>query len=542
MTDIIANAYLTLPGDDAVSHVTDLTVVATSGGTYLASTTRYDGVLRLWDINGGPLSLTDEVAFTGPIQAGGAAGAAVLSISGASAVITGGAAGGALQIRGIGSDGSFGAASILSGLPSGFAAFQHASTLTLPDSRQVIYGALANQPGIATLELAASGAVLRHGITTGSAQHPATQISATAITQVGGQNVLLSISSTANTLTSRQIDSDGNLGGALTLSPDDGLWISAPTALATASMSGRSYAVIGAAGSDSLTVVEVGTDGSLTIRDHIFDAREMRFGGVISLDVITIGAMTYVVAGGADDGLSLFVLLDGGMLIPRAHIEDTDDIGLHNISAVALHTDGTDLNIYATSSAEVGLTHLQYDTGTAGLSLAASPAGGMLIGTIGADVLQGGDSADTINGGAGADIIVDGAGTDVLTGGGGADYFVFVPDGTMDRITDFEVGVDRIDLSLWPMLRDISQLTISLRPDGMQISYGPETLIVQSSDGATIDYRTLATTDLIAASRLSQNLQPGFAGPLTPVPDPNNPQEEPEPPEPGPYDPLNPLA
>lgn len=71
-----------------------------------------------------------------------------------------------------------------------------------------------------------------------------------------------------------------------------------------------------------------------------------------------------------------------------------------------------------------------------------------LKGRGGDDRLLGGAGDDFLDGGAGNDRLVDGSGSDVLTGGDGADVFVFVADGACDRIEDFEVGLDRIDLSL----------------------------------------------------------------------------------------------
>ncbi|MGA0605710.1 type I secretion C-terminal target domain-containing protein [Phenylobacterium sp. VNQ135] len=53
----------------------------------------------------------------------------------------------------------------------------------------------------------------------------------------------------------------------------------------------------------------------------------------------------------------------------------------------------------------------------------------------------------TLTGGAGADTLVSSRGQDVLTGGGGADHFVFNQENWAPaRITDFEDGVDRIDI------------------------------------------------------------------------------------------------
>ncbi|MBA4801326.1 MAG: tandem-95 repeat protein [Euryhalocaulis sp.] len=70
------------------------------------------------------------------------------------------------------------------------------------------------------------------------------------------------------------------------------------------------------------------------------------------------------------------------------------------------------------------------------------------------DVLFGGNGDDRMIGGAGDDTLVGGQGRDTLTGNSGADVFVYtaLTDSTRaatgrDRITDFESGVDQIDLS-----------------------------------------------------------------------------------------------
>lgn len=80
-------------------------------------------------------------------------------------------------------------------------------------------------------------------------------------------------------------------------------------------------------------------------------------------------------------------------------------------------------------------------------------AGGDNIkGNAGNDVLFGGTGADTIDGGNNNDIINGGRGKDILTGGAGFDSFDYnevqdsLPGGNRDIITDFEQGIDKIDL------------------------------------------------------------------------------------------------
>lgn len=93
----------------------------------------------------------------------------------------------------------------------------------------------------------------------------------------------------------------------------------------------------------------------------------------------------------------------------------------------------------------------------AGSIAAIQGSGGndVITGSSFGEVLVGGFGDDTLDGGGGNDTIWGGAGADVMTGGDGADLFRWreashtgLAFGTRDIITDFEQGVDRIDLSL----------------------------------------------------------------------------------------------
>lgn len=523
--------------DDSADHsrITDLALVDLDGVAQLYSTTRYDGVLQHWDISGSQISLGDVLGFEGPLRAGAVSGIVDVQTGTGVRLLTGGAQDGDLQLVTLDTSGTFAGRATLGSLPATFDGLQHMSTVRLADGTLAIFGALAGSTGIARLRFNADGVPIDHAVLQDPTAATASAISGTAHAIVGGQSYLLSISTNQNGLTSRAISATADLSNVLSIGADDGLWIDAPTALATATLGGQTYAIVASANTDSLSVVEIAPDGSMIVRDHLMDSRETRFGGVTTIEVLQSDGKTYVVAGGADDGVSMLMLLQGGLLVHRDSIEDTVDYSLDNVSAVAAIQRAAGLDIFVASSSETGITQLRYDTGLAGITATATAAGGLLQGTAGVDILQGHDGDDVITADAGNDILRDGAGVDVLSGGSGADLFILSADGQTDTITDFTVGEDKLDLSLWPMLRDISQLNISLRADGMKITYGSEILFVQSADGNTIDYRGLQTADLIGGSRLSSIIVPGYPGPATPTPY-SDPVSDPAPDQGGPND------
>ncbi|MCV9878226.1 serralysin family metalloprotease [Brenneria izbisi] len=86
------------------------------------------------------------------------------------------------------------------------------------------------------------------------------------------------------------------------------------------------------------------------------------------------------------------------------------------------------------------------------VSIAAGVTIEQAIGGFGNDIIVGNDVDNILQGGFGDDVLSGGRGADVLTGGIGADTFVYagVSDSmasSYDLITDFERGIDKIDLS-----------------------------------------------------------------------------------------------
>ncbi|MEL7463558.1 MAG: M10 family metallopeptidase C-terminal domain-containing protein [Pseudomonadota bacterium] len=106
------------------------------------------------------------------------------------------------------------------------------------------------------------------------------------------------------------------------------------------------------------------------------------------------------------------------------------------------------------------------------------------------DELQGGHGWDVMFGGGGDDILIGGMGNDKMRGGAGADRFEFAAGDGMDRILDFEVGVDLIDLTA--LNASFGDLLIEDRAEGARVF----------ADDVTIRLMRLDADDLSAVDFL----------------------------------------
>jgi Ca2+-binding RTX toxin-like protein len=523
------------------SRITDLAIIPRADGTdILYATTRHDGEIIVWSLTGNGLTRIDTAAHGRPDRAGSVAVLGELQTTDGPAILTGGGATGSLTLRPIEDDGQIGPARTLGTLGNVPGDLVDPETVRLTNGNSVVYAGTGSNSGIIRAYFRPDGDLVNAFRVGDSATTYAEQVTALTQARMGDVTYIIGASSLSNGLTAWAV---APLSGALTavdsLDGTQGLWINAPTAMETATIAGRTYLVLAAAGTGSLSVIEIGTGGRLTPVTHLLDDLATRFAGVSAMDVLSHGGLTYVIAGGADDGISVLVLLPGGQLVAEAHLADTTATGLTSISAITARSHGTGIDIFVASATETGLTRLRFDTGADGSRLVAVATGSTLTGGAGRDLLQGAAGADRLSGGAGDDILTDGRGSDRLTGGAGADLFVLSADDVTDTITDFTPGTDRVNLSAWPMLRSLDQLTMTTTATGMRITYGQEVLILTSADGRPIPLSALSHADLIGGTSIPQDIRPGFPGPTRPAPDlPARDYDGPPRPRPLPVDPL----
>ncbi len=114
---------------------------------------------------------------------------------------------------------------------------------------------------------------------------------------------------------------------------------------------------------------------------------------------------------------------------------------------------------------------VDYSRNTNGSIIYGNLGNDSLLGGSGADVLYGGQGNDVLVGGDGTDTLVGGLGADTLTGGANGDLFVISPGSSgnaasmADRIADFVVGLDRLDLFQQGTDRNFVSVTLSTVTD-----------------------------------------------------------------------------
>lgn len=302
-----------------------------------------------------------------------------------------------------------------------------------------------------------------------------------------------------------------------------GLGIQTPTALEVVTLQGQVFAILAAAGSSSISVMQLRADGVLVPTDHILDTGHTRFQSVQALTSVQVGDHVFVVAAGADHGISLFQLLPDGRLVHRESIANAPGLALHNVTALEAVLVGQDIHILTGSQRDAGLTHFVLSASALGQVIRASAP--LTQGTAGADVLMASADGDTLRGGAGDDILVAGPGRTWMQGQAGINTFVMRADSGVTHVQDFKRGVDRLDLSDWLLLRNLDQLTLTPTAWGARLAYQGHLVEITAADGRPLGMADLFPAGLTGPDRILV-LSPEYAGVL---PEPPTPEPPPDP-------------
>lgn len=326
-------------------------------------------------------------------------------------------------------------------------------------------------------------------------------VDAMAIATGSSGTVLVSASAAGNVLRSYVVNPDGSLALADSVSVDFGIGFSKPTDVATLTLHGLTYVISAASESSSLSTFRLLPGGLLYESDHVVDNLWTRFSGATALATLETGGQAFVFAGGADGGVEVMTMLPDGRLVQIMTIADTALMSLADVTALAVAEIGGRIQLFASSETEAGITQIDLALGPIGISLFRNP--GVLTGSAANDMLFAGPATTAIYGGGGGDIIVGGGPgvSAVLYGGSGADIFVLSASDTPILIADYQPGVDRLDLTSLPMLRNLGQLTITSTATGAQILYGTTVIDIESFDGNPIAPTAFADSQTLRLTR-----------------------------------------
>lgn len=266
----------------------------------------------------------------------------------------------------------------------------------------------------------------------------------------------------------------------------DGLWVNGLEDIALLEAGGQSFVIAGSALSGTLAAVRINPMGVLFVEDILHDTLETRFGGVQALDTFQAAGRSFILAGGNDGGLALVELLPGGRLFHHQSLAQDTGWDIGHLQALDTAVTGDSLQVFASGSTVPGVARLTLSLQDLGAPQTGTGGHDRLTGGAGDDLLSGLWGNDTLLGGAGDDLIFAGPGADVMTGGAGEDIFVVTADGQTDRITDFQFGQDRIDLSDWGRIYDHRDLSFERADWGGRILWRGQQIDVQRDGGGAI--------------------------------------------------------
>lgn len=482
--------------------ITDLMVMEQNGKSVLYASSGQTGGLTAFDLGAnGATGVLDTAHYNSAWSDGALRDMSLVNVNGVLCIAVAGSGEDQLRLYNVKEDGSIGEEQLLAGMSTSLNRLAEvdqtdASTLFLADT---------GSDGISAYSINANGSLSQSMQVADTTSTYAAEVMAISSASVMQSNYVISASQSEKGV-SVYLNDGGTLVNTGNAGVNEGLGIMTPTAMEVVEIGGRTFILLASAPNDGLgqsgaiTVMELAQDGSLVDTDHVMDTGDTRFGNVQSLEVVEADGRTYVIAGGGDDGVTLFVLMPHGRLQLLSTV--SGDAGLNNVTSMAAHFEDGSLHLYVASETSGGVTQISADVSNHGLVIEGDHGGGTIQGSSRDDIVIGGAGNDNIIGGAGNDLLEDGLGVDTLHGGNGADLFIMRSDFTHDVIEDFQPGVDQLDLSDWPMLYDTAQIGYTATATGAILDWRGETLEIVTRNAQMLSFADVQAAILDTADRV----------------------------------------
>lgn len=487
MVDVRLVAILGGPRAGFVQNLTDLTLGVVGGRTMLYGVTHAGGGQTVWWVADPDRQVVTVAShpFGSGLRHQADPEAVLIDRPGGISLLTAGLHGASDAVRQLREDGALGSADDAMNLASLPADVLTAHSLTTVSGLSMLAVTCHDLAAFSIWRQLDDGRLGR--VDWAAAPHglPAdAQVDRVVAIRIGSLDLIATASTRGNYIALHRILPDGTLGHGEFLGAARGAGFNGPRDIAHVEVGGQHFLVVSGAGSSSLTTLRVTPGGGLVPVDHVLDERTTRFEAATVLEAVSLDGRAFVIAGGADDGLSLFTVTPDGRLLHLQTIADRADLALADVSALAAQVVDGRIVVFAGSATERGLTQFVIDPGQTGQT--RSVGEGRHDGTAGDDLIQGGAGTTIIKGLDGDDILIAGAESVAMYGGRGADLFVPLPVDGRVAVKDFEMGVDRLDLSMLGMIRSTLQLRMTPQTWGIKIRFGETVIDVCSSDGRTL--------------------------------------------------------
>lgn len=353
-------------GEDLPSvGIRDIQIVQSGGQSTVVTSTGVGGGVMSFDLSQGSKTvLNDSVLFGSGYTLAGTGTLNTLFLEGQEYVVSGVSATGQFLVHALNADGSLSGQTTLDiNMASG-----NGSVALATGADGLIYAAGSNADGgyIQGFSSSGQGPLVAGQMTRDTAESHMSNPVDLASVRVGNTDFVLGLCGDSSGVSAYEVTGpNGQLSLRSTLGASDGFGIlSAPQAFDVVTAHGTTFVVIASASqegqSGALSVMQLDDMGTLVPTDHILDSLATRFGGVQSLSVVSHDGGVYVVAGGGDDGISLFTLEPDGQLRLLDTLVHETGYGMMDIEALAAVVVGDELQVMIASQDSGGLSQVVF--------------------------------------------------------------------------------------------------------------------------------------------------------------------------------------
>src|SRR5262249_32697673 len=127
----------------------------------------------------------------------------------------------------------------------------------------------------------------------------------------------------------------GGMIGTTDASSGPGLQLDGLRASCTASVGGTTYLFAAGSVDDGISVFSAGPGLGLTVVDNVVDGGPRELAGVSALATGVVAGKTFLFAGGFDNGLSVFLVSNDGLLSNVSNLDDDSTLKLSAVSGLA---------------------------------------------------------------------------------------------------------------------------------------------------------------------------------------------------------------